>query len=98
MQLLFVPYGFALVVSITALVVSHILEEVGCGYAHLCHVQIGIQDKPHVQRAGSGVYCVINNGIPGRINAVLCVLAALAMLAFESMSIFSGTLTCNQSD
>jgi hypothetical protein len=43
----------------------------------------GLQDRTAVQRAGSGIYCVIANGVPGKINAVLCASAAIATLGLE---------------
>jgi len=47
-------------------------------------VIMGLINRGRVRRANSGLYCVIDNGIPGKINTVLCVLAMIATLGIEA--------------
>jgi hypothetical protein len=47
-------------------------------------LQVGLQYPNLVERSGSGIYCVISSGLPGKINAILCVIAALITLGLES--------------
>jgi hypothetical protein len=47
-------------------------------------LKVGLQYPNLVERSGSGIYCVISSGLPGKINAILCVIAALITLGLES--------------